>query len=396
MKIGLRLQIASTFACTPIEASLHRSLVDAGTAVELGFARFTQLSEYLLTSAPSSQVTLGTVVLLRLEDWLREQLESTPYDAARDVSIRQEFRLRVEEFVSQLAILARLDKPVWLLACPSNGWISEQHKIEDLCRTYTNLVLARARDLAQVTVVNWPASSTDTHFVDRDADRLGQAPFTQDTFDRLGELLGRQIARDMASQNSTATSSTSRGSSELANYLAGLQVRVELAPADRSHREHIDRMIRTAASFTLMGERPLISDTEVNELVDSGNCMLVNVTDRVSEFGPSGIVAFRSTADELVVRCMALSCPVLGKQVEYAVLSALGHIAAERRLARIALEYQPSGRNQPTLAFLRSIADAETNQRFVLPTDESEARINKAAVAPGAWSMRIVAQLSMG
>jgi predicted enzyme involved in methoxymalonyl-ACP biosynthesis len=166
---------------------------------------------------------------------------------------------------------------------------------------------------------------------------------------------------------------------------------VELVPAGRGEREHVDRILRTAATFTLTGENPNLSDTEVDALVESGGCMLVNVTDRLSDHGPSGMVAFRCEADALAVHAMALSCPVLGKQVEYAVLLALARIAASRQLAKVILDYIPAGRNQATLAFLKSSIDGDTDHRFVLPIEQAETRINQAAVSPGAWSLRVSA-----
>src|ERR1700733_13871765 len=127
------VQVASTFVCSPIEISLGRALAHAGVAGRLGFVQFTQMSEYLLSPAPNSPQTMGTIVFLRLEDWVREQLTSSSYGSDLDVAIRQEFRARVEEFVSQLAILSRLGKQVWFLACPSTGWIAGQYKLGGLC-----------------------------------------------------------------------------------------------------------------------------------------------------------------------------------------------------------------------------------------------------------------------
>ncbi len=123
--------------------------------------------------------------------------------------------------------------------------------------------------------------------------------------------------------------------------------------------------------------------------------MLVNVTDRVSDYGPSGVVVTRVADDALAVESMSLTCPVLGKQVEFAVLTALARIAAGRHLARVTLHYRPSERNQPILAFLKSTTDDQNGRTYMLPTDQAEARINKAAVAPGAWSL-IVAGVDSG
>ncbi len=134
--------------------------------------------------------------------------------------------------LSQIAILSRSGKLVWFLACPSNGWLSEQHKLGALCRTYTNLVMVRMRDLPQIKLLNWPSSLSTTNFADQEADRLSLGPFTQDGFDRLGEFLASEIARRAAGQDLARASSATSGSSELADYLAGLQVRVELVVAD--------------------------------------------------------------------------------------------------------------------------------------------------------------------
>src|SRR5579859_7475455 len=169
MQTGLQIQIASTFAATPLEPSLRHAVEDAGVADGVGFVQFTQMSEYMLT-APNAPGILGTVVLLRLEDWLREYLQSAPDPSTLDAAVRQQFRPRVEEFVSQLAILSRLGKQVWFLAVPSTGWVSDKHNVGTLCRTFTNLIVARVRSNPQVTLLSWPGSLAAGKFEDREAD----------------------------------------------------------------------------------------------------------------------------------------------------------------------------------------------------------------------------------
>jgi predicted enzyme involved in methoxymalonyl-ACP biosynthesis len=237
--------------------------------------------------------------------------------------------------------------------------------------------------------LSWPASLSSSDSVDRDADRLGQAPLTQAAANQLGEFLGGEIARRLATLDPSVASSTSSRSSELADYLTKLNVRVEVAPASVGDRQHVDHILRTAASFSLTGEQPNISDDEVNALLASRTCMLVKVADRVSEYGPSGVVVARVADNAFVVESVALSCPVLGKQVEFAILSALAQIANARRCDQILFEYRPSERNQPALAFLKAIADEEPGQRYVLNITDAEARINQAAVAPGAWNLQV-------
>jgi predicted enzyme involved in methoxymalonyl-ACP biosynthesis len=86
---------------------------------------------------------------------------------------------------------------------------------------------------------------------------------------------------------------------------------------------------------------------------------------------------------------MALSCTVLGKQVEYAVLSALAMIATELHLATVIFKYCESRRNQEMLRFLQSVADVDSNKRYVVPVSLVEDRIRIAATKAGAWTVRL-------
>jgi predicted enzyme involved in methoxymalonyl-ACP biosynthesis len=101
-----------------------------------------------------------------------------------------------------------------------------------------------------------------------------------------------------------------------------------------------------------------------------------------------GFVFVRTIDDTLLVDSMALSCVVLGKQVEFAVLSGLAQYAAERNLHRIAFEYNPSGRNQPIYGFLQSVSDGESETRYSVPVSAVESRLKVAAVSPGTWTVR--------
>jgi len=384
------LQVVSSFTSTPIESSLRQGIVQAGVGDGLGFIQYGQMSEYMLSPASDSTHILGTLVLLRVEDWLRQGLKSRDWDPTIGPWARQELRARVDEFVSHLTTLARRGKQVWFLACPSSGWISERHKLGTLLRSYTNLLVARIQSIPHVAALSWPAALLKGEIDDRHADRLGQIPFTRDAFDQLGEILGAQIARTRKRTAPDPSAVSCNGSSpELAAYLAGLGVQVEVAVAGPDDRSHVDRLLRTAATFTLTGEKRDLAEGEIDSLLESKSSMLIRVSDRLSDQGPSGVVAFHAFEDALVVHSMALSCAVLGKQVEYAAVAALAQLAAERHFSKLVFEYSSSGRNQFTLDFLQSIANRESNTRFVLPLDVAESRLSAAAVSAGAWTLKL-------
>jgi predicted enzyme involved in methoxymalonyl-ACP biosynthesis len=132
-----------------------------------------------------------------------------------------------------------------------------------------------------------------------------------------------------------------------------------------------------------------MSDSEVEAILAAGDCYTVSVADRLADYGISGVIAARATNDELLVEAFSLSCTILGKQVEYALLPALAEIASRHGLQKIAFTYQHSGRNQPTLAYLKTAASNDSENRFVLPVADVEARIRQSAIAPGAWTVSV-------
>jgi hypothetical protein len=379
------LQVACSFTCVPIGPSLRSALQDAGVADGVGFSQYAQMTEYMLGAAADSASIVGTLVMLRVEDWLRDRLKPVLPGTVGD--LRPELRAQVDEILGQLTALAGRGKPVWLLACPSRGWIAERHKLTALCLTYTNLLVARARGIKGLTILAWPAITGEVD--DRHSDRLGWIPFTQEAYDQVGQFVATQVAARLAQGNPEATQANPGESPGLAAYLKGLNVNVKLVPADAANRADIDKTLRTAASFTLTGEKRDIRDSEIDALLDSGGCMVITVSDRLSDHGPSGVITFRAKGDTLIVESLALSCAVMGKQVEYAVLSGLAKIASERNLKNLVFEYSPTERNQPMLSFLRSIAVGETETRYVLPAAAAEARVTSAAVSAGAWSLNV-------
>ncbi|HZP18127.1 MAG TPA: hypothetical protein VFB00_09190, partial [Terriglobales bacterium] len=72
METRRMVQVLSSFTAKPIEASLTRALSGAGIADAVGFTELPQMREYMLAPSSETEHILGTVVLLRVEDWLRD------------------------------------------------------------------------------------------------------------------------------------------------------------------------------------------------------------------------------------------------------------------------------------------------------------------------------------
>lgn len=328
----------------------------------------------------------GAIVLLRIEDWLREDLKSVAAGTNVENQARQRIVSRSTDIVDQITALMQSVSQVWVMVCPSNGWIATSHNLRALCRTYSNVVTARIRKLP-VSVLNCPPLLLNSESDDQSTDRLGQMPYTQHGFDELGMFLACEIKRTLRQLDSAAVSTRS-DSTQFANYLAGLNVQVKLARPEGEERAHVDRMLRTIAGFSSIGQRPHLTDEEIEQMLAGKECLLVYVSDRLAEYGPTGFVVFREANQEMMVEAMALSCVVLGKQAEFAVLSALASYAAGHGLRKIAFGFIATDRNQPTQEFLEAIAVSRPGGEYVVNVGDVEARISASAVKPGAWTVK--------
>jgi hypothetical protein len=387
MVTGL-LQVASSFTATPIKPSLEAAIAKAGIAQGVHFVLYGQMSDFMFRPRHHGSDTVGAIILVRLEDWLRDDLKSAPPGSWSDAQVRDRLMSRSGEFISEVAVLAQGVPQVWILMCPSNGWIASRHQLRTLCRTVSNVLVARVRNLP-VTVLNFPPFLLNGEGDDQSTDRLGQMPYTQAAFDQLGEFLASEIKRTLRLTDS-AVGPPASDSTQFAAYLAGLNVQVKLSRLKKSEQPHVGRMLRTIAGFSLTGEKPYLQDDEIRRMLRDNECLLVSVTDRLADYGATGFVLFGEANQEMIIEAMALSCIVLGKQAEFAVLSALSRYAAAHGLLRIAFRYVAADRNQPMQEFLESVAESKPGAGYVVNVSAVEARIGKSAVKPGAWTVALL------
>jgi hypothetical protein len=382
------LPVASTFTAGSLKASIQAAIASTGTVVIGELFQYSRASEFMLRPKHFCPDATGAVVLLRLEDWLRADLKSGRPDQPLDAWAKERLLLQSRGFIEEVSALSRAVPQVWVMVCPSNGWIATRHHLGALCRTYGNVVTARLRKLS-VTVLNCPPFLLNGECDDHSTDRLGQMPYTQAAFDQLGEFLASEITRTLR-QTDSASGPTASDSTQFATYLAGLNVQVKLSPAEAPDYVHVDRMLRTIAGFSLTGEKPFMPDDEIGRMLADGDCLLISVSDRLADYGLAGFVHLREAKQEMVVDAMALSCIVLGKQAEFAALSALSQYAAAHGLLKISFRYTAAGRNQPMQEFLESVAEIEPGIGYVVEVSDVETRIGESAVKPGAWTVALL------
>ncbi len=175
-------------------------------------------------------------------------------------------------------------------------------------------------------------------------------------FDRLPEPAAGPGAGPGAAMFAADRPRTSSGGLSLDSFVADLRAEVEFSAARDTHVEKIAEMMFRTKDFTLGAvlEREQLTAALADE---EREVFVGTVRDRFGDFGLSVAVVLRFAAALCTVEALLVSCPVMGKGVEEAVLHRIADLAADRGCATIRVDYRTTGRNQVAVDFFASARD---------------------------------------
>jgi len=135
----------------------------------------------------------------------------------------------------------------------------------------------------------------------------------------------------------------------LAGYVAGLDVRLSFEPLTPATAAQASRIVAAAHDFTFgSGIDPAAPDER--------RVLVVSVRDRLGDYGPAAVVGYHLDTGVCVVDLFSVSCPVLGKGVEAAVLRELVERAAAAGGHTIELRCPTTARNAVAVGFVAAAA----------------------------------------
>jgi FkbH-like protein len=128
------------------------------------------------------------------------------------------------------------------------------------------------------------------------------------------------------------------------DYLAQLEVKVQLAPFDEVNLPRIVQLINKTNQFNLTTRRR--ADAEVRALLAAGAyTQAMRARDRFGDSGLTGVLIAVPEGARLRVDTWLMSCRVLGRRLEELMFGALVRYAAENRYTHIIGEYIPTPKN---------------------------------------------------
>lgn len=138
-------------------------------------------------------------------------------------------------------------------------------------------------------------------------------------------------------------------------YLASLDMVCEIKPFDAVGRSRIAQLIGKSNQFNLTTRR--YSEAEVAALEGDPDCLALQIrlTDRFGDNGMISVVIFRKAGVEWVCDTWLMSCRVLKRRVEEAVLRVVAQAAHAAGAERLSGVYIPSPRNGVVAGHFRDL-----------------------------------------
>ncbi|MDQ2861453.1 MAG: HAD-IIIC family phosphatase [Pseudomonadota bacterium] len=137
---------------------------------------------------------------------------------------------------------------------------------------------------------------------------------------------------------------------DLGDYLTSLDMRLTAGPFDPAGRTRIAQLINKTNQFNLTTRRYSEGDVAAFEADPAAITLQIRLADRFGDLGMIGVVIVRvreasDGVSEATVDSWLMSCRVLGRQVEEAMLALLLERAAAAGATRIAAQYRPTPKN---------------------------------------------------
>jgi FkbH-like protein len=141
------------------------------------------------------------------------------------------------------------------------------------------------------------------------------------------------------------------GSDSLESYLHSLDTVVTVSIADDSDVARVAELTQKTNQFNLTTRR--YSEAEIEEFLhrEESTVLVARAADRFGDHGLIGVVIVRTAETEWMVDTMLLSCRVIGRGVETAIVSVVVDRAAEAGARRVRGQFIPTAKNEPARDF---------------------------------------------
>ena len=134
-------------------------------------------------------------------------------------------------------------------------------------------------------------------------------------------------------------------SSDMDAYLKALEMEITLTPFDSIGRARIAQLISKSNQFNLTTKRYSEAEVKALEVDDTYFTRQIRLKDSMGDNGMISVVICNKLATTWEIDTWLMSCRVLGRRVEEAVLQEIVHYAAKENVQTLIGIYRPTARN---------------------------------------------------
>ena len=135
------------------------------------------------------------------------------------------------------------------------------------------------------------------------------------------------------------------------DWLKGLKIRIKIEELNKANLPRAAQLLNKTNQMNLAARR--LTESELESWVKSGDRKLwtFRVSDRFGDSGLAGIASLEMKKGSGEITDFVLSCRVMGRNIEEAMLSLVIEYARSAGLSEVCAEYIPSSKNKPCLEF---------------------------------------------
>jgi FkbH-like protein len=202
------------------------------------------------------------------------------------------------------------------------------------------------------------------------------AVVTEDDVNRLGEY---------KAQAHRAQLEDGAGSRE--EFLGSLEIVCTFLSALDAPLSRAVQLLAKTNQFNLTTRRRSAAEIEEFAAATGGQAIVVRVRDRFGDAGVVGLALARNVADECHIDSLLLSCRVIGRGIETAMLSHIAENARRMGAQRVIGEFIPTKKNAPCASFFNDNGFAKVVLTNETPTDSVlyEFDLTTAVLASPQW-----------
>jgi FkbH-like protein len=189
-------------------------------------------------------------------------------------------------------------------------------------------------------------------------------------FDHTESLTEEDQNRTKMYQENSSRQRYLEQSLSLQDFIKGLELRVEFTDVTEDQLGRVSQQTFRTNQFNFTTIRR--TENEIRNFLKRQNasCQVVRVVDRFGDYGLVGVLMYETEADRYKVDTFLLSCRVLGRGVEHAIVAWLAQRAIKEDKQFVEFTYLATGKNLPALEFITRIGEkyrSETGTSWIFP-----------------------------